>query len=171
VTRLAKLGALMIAAMGCLAAGCDDDDASTGPSTGPDRDGLATVGTPLAGISPCTLFSAADLPDHLYQSYEPQLITSGDLRICETPQYAITIDDSTGRAHDSAFSGPRAQAIPDIAGRRSVRDTSSPVDTSCEISMEVTATELVSVTIFSEDQEVACGSADRAAAIVAKRLP
>ncbi|MTD54579.1 DUF3558 family protein [Amycolatopsis pithecellobii] len=177
--RRAMLTAAILACVLGLSACNDDPPGSGNPKTGGSGDtaapkgGSGKTGTPLAATDPCTLLEPADVPE-LEQRYDvyPER-GSSEHPSCAGYGFAVTIIDNDQLGHEMDFEGSQAQPVPDIAGHHAAAarmQVSS--ETSCLVSMDVTADEYVRVGVTPhDDPSRACDLAVRAATVVAARIP
>ncbi|WP_255948638.1 DUF3558 family protein [Streptomyces odontomachi] len=145
---------------------------SSSPGSGDtsDAEGSGKRGAPLAGTDPCTLLKPADVPElNKDSTFKPT--SSGDT--CSGYDFAIRIKDVSKDVYDMDFHGSTVKALPDMAGHRAaLSETNVGGLKSCNVVLEVTADELVDVTVTHDvDPPKTCDIAQQAAAVVAGRIP
>jgi hypothetical protein len=164
--RRAVMTAAVLACVLGLAA-CNDDAAGTGsPTTGQRQ-----AGKPYTGNDPCTLLKPADLPELNQDSQIQPTALNGFT--CAGDDFMVQISDGVdGGLGDMRATGPGVKPIPDVGGyKAALRQTTITGHTNCGVVLQVTETQLVQVFVTKSDPKLACDTANKAAAVVAGRLP
>lgn len=175
--RVMTAAAIVACVLGLSA--CNDDSAGSTGSGGPkvggggiagsaDAGGSGKTGTPLAGADACTLLKPADVPELSQDDYmKPTNLNTSRGSTCAGYDFSVEIKDVTPDVYHMDFHGSEVKALPDIAGHKAaMSETTVGSLKSCNVVLEVTTQELVTVTVMKP-----CDIAQKAAAVVAGRLP
>ncbi len=173
--RVMSAAAILACVLG-LAACHGNSSGSNGSSSSPGSGktsaagGSGKTGTPLAGTDPCALLKPADVPElNKDSTFKPD--SNGST--CSGYDFAVNIKDVDEDVYEMEFDGSTVKALPAVSGHRAALSKSDVGGLkSCNIVLEVTTNELVDVTITHEvDPSKVCGIAQKAAAIIAGRIP
>ncbi|MFD4949828.1 DUF3558 family protein [Streptomyces sp. NPDC058409] len=170
VVSAAAILACVLGLAACNGNGNNRGSSSPGSGNTPAGEDSGKTGTPLAGTDPCTLLKPADVPELDQDSTFKPTANGGT---CSGYDFAVHIKDVGEDVYNMAFHGSMVKALPDIAGHKAaISESNVGGSKSCNVVLEVTTNELVDITVMhDEDPSKACDIAQKAAAVVAGRIP